>query len=388
MSTAKFRAWSWHKQGLDGSLAGQSAAEVLNRSGWARSVGGANPYLGLFARAGLRRTEVDAAVAAVEIHELPVVRCCTYVLDAKDFDWALQLGKDANNTALKVVEKLGVTRAEIEALGESVLKTLNNSGPLDPQRLKTELGDAVRNLGEEGKRKGAATTLPTALGTLQTQGRIRRVPSNGRLDQQRYSYLAWDLPLSSLSDDQARSAIMTKYLAWTGGATLKQSQWFTAFTVAQSKAALEDVGAIEHDGVWQLPADRESFEDFQPPADEQIQLLSGTDGIALLKRNSAELLAAEDAEKSILGEKSLALQADLPDHPIFDRGTIIGLWQYDPGQQELVAWTFRKPSRAVTERLAEVESYIRDELGDFRSFSLDSPASRQKRIDALRDMRD
>ncbi|ABY21821.1 hypothetical protein RSal33209_0064 [Renibacterium salmoninarum ATCC 33209] len=309
------------------------------------------------------------------------------VLDAKDFDWALQLGKGANNSAIKVVEKLGVTRAEIEVLAESVLKTLNNSGPLDPQRLKTELGDAVRNLGEEGKRKGAATTLPTALGTLQTQGRIRRVPSNGRLDQQRYSYLAWDLPLSNLSDDQARNAIMAKYLAWTGGATLKQSQWFTAFTVAQSKAALADVGAIEHDGVWQLPADRESFEDFQPPTEEQIQLLAGTDGIALLKRNSAELLAAEDAEKSILGEKSLALQADLPDHPIFDRGTIIGLWQYDPGQQELVAWTFRKPSRAVKERLAEVESYIRDELGDFRSFSLDSPASRQKRIDALRDMR-
>jgi hypothetical protein len=30
-----------------------------------------------------------------------------------------------------------------------------------------------------------------------------------------------------------------------------------------------------------------------------------------------------------------------------------------------------------------VEAWIREDLGDFRAFSLDSPASRQKRIDAL-----
>ena len=40
---------------------------------------------------------------------------------------------------------------------------------MDPRQLKEELGDSVRNLGEEGKKKGAATTLPTALGLLQSQ---------------------------------------------------------------------------------------------------------------------------------------------------------------------------------------------------------------------------
>jgi hypothetical protein len=37
----------------------------------------------------------------------------------------------------------------------------------------------------------------------------------------------------------------------------------------------------------------------------------------------------------------------------------------------------------VTRRIAEVEDWIREDLGDFRAFSLDSPATRQKRIDAL-----
>ncbi len=88
MNTPKHRAWSWAKQGLDGSLAGASAAEVLGKTGWARSVGGANPYLGLFARAGIRREAVDADLQALHVHELPVVRGCTYLLGAEDFAWA------------------------------------------------------------------------------------------------------------------------------------------------------------------------------------------------------------------------------------------------------------------------------------------------------------
>src|SRR2546423_271895 len=63
MVDAKLRAWWSHKQGLDGSLAGQSPAEVLDRTGWARSVAGAGPYLTFFSRAGLRRADVDAAIA-------------------------------------------------------------------------------------------------------------------------------------------------------------------------------------------------------------------------------------------------------------------------------------------------------------------------------------
>lgn len=384
MNTPKHRAWSWAKQGLDGSLAGASAAEVLGKTGWARSVGGANPYLGLFARAGIRRDAVDADLQALHVHELPVVRGCTYLLGAEDFAWGLQLGKPAAEATVKILAKLGVEPAELDALIAATLQVLQGEGPLDPKQLKALLGEAVRNLGEAGKRKGASTTLPTALGMLQSDGRIRRVPLNGRLDQQRYAYAAWGLKPSGLSDAQARSRMLQDYLAWTGGATLKQSQWFTSFTVAQTKAALAELDAVETDGKWQLPQDRAAFDDFRVPQDEQIQLLAGTDGIALLRRNAAELIDAADGDKSILGEKSLALQADLPDHPILDRGQIIGLWQYDPAREELVAWTFRRPSAAVKQRIAEVESYIREDLADFRSFSLDSPASRQKRIDALR----
>jgi hypothetical protein len=70
-----------------------------------------------------------------------------------------------------------------------VLSVLDGGGVHDPAQLKDELGDRVRNLGEEGRNRGQTTTLPAALGLLQAAGEIRRVPVNGRLDQQRYAYV-------------------------------------------------------------------------------------------------------------------------------------------------------------------------------------------------------
>lgn len=84
-----------------------------------------------------------------------------------------------------------------------------------------------------------------------------------------------------------------------------------------------------------LPDDVAGLAAFEEPAEEQIQLLAGTDSLVLLRRNAAELLAGEDQDKPALGR--LALQADLPDHPILDRGRIIGLWQYDPAEGRIAA---------------------------------------------------
>jgi hypothetical protein len=138
--------------------------------------------------------------------------------------------------------------------------------------------------------------------------------------------------------------------------------------------------------LWMLPDDVERLAAFEEPAEEQVQLLAGTDSLMLLRRNAAELLAEDGPEGDNIARKalgSLALQADLPDHPILDRGRIIGLWQYDPGKERIVPWLFHAATPAVTQRIAEAEAWIREDLGDFRAFSLDSPATRQKRIDVL-----
>lgn len=145
----RLHAWRSHRQGLDGSLAGHTASQVLARTGWARSIGGAAPYLTLFARAGLRRAEVDGALENLEIHELPSARGCTYVIPAPDFPLALAAGQPFAEDELKVARRLGVMDTEIENLCAAVRKALG-AGPLDPDALKKKLPSDRRE-----RRKGS-----------------------------------------------------------------------------------------------------------------------------------------------------------------------------------------------------------------------------------------
>jgi len=133
------------------------------------------PYLTLHARAGLSREAVDAAVAAVEIHELPAARSCTYVLPASDYALALTLAAAAGDGEMKLALKLGVTPKEVDALCDAVLLALKN-GPAEPDRIRATVGPKARSLGADGRRKGLASTLPLALDRLQVSGHIAACP--------------------------------------------------------------------------------------------------------------------------------------------------------------------------------------------------------------------
>jgi hypothetical protein len=93
---------------------------------------------------------------------------------ASDFSLALKVGQEFGQGEMKVATKLGVTEKEIDNLCEAVVKALAK-GPLDPEGIREGTGSAARNLGAEGKKRGMITTLPLALGRLQSAGEIRRV---------------------------------------------------------------------------------------------------------------------------------------------------------------------------------------------------------------------
>jgi hypothetical protein len=366
ISETKLRAWWFHRQGLDGSLSGQSATQVLGRTGWARSIGGAAPYLTLFARAGLRRTEVDSALK-LEIHELPSARGCAYVVPAPDFPLALAAGRPFSEDELKVARRLGVTDKEIDTLCAAVLKTLA-ADPLDPDALRKKIGDAARNLGPEGVKKGLTTTLPVALGLLQAAGAIRRVPVNGRLDRQRYKYSAWKCIPSGDFTDLAR-----RYFSWIGPAAVGEFQVFAGLGVKAAKAAVEPLQLVEVSaGLFLLPNDREEFLKFQVPKRPQYCLVSSLDGIGLLRDDWKSAFAPEGAGKDLLS------------HAIFDRGQLVGRWAFDT-ETGTIAWaSFLPRDKALEKAVREMEAFVREDLGDARSFSLDSPKSRAPRIEKLR----
>jgi hypothetical protein len=394
MQEDQLRAWWFHRQGLDGSLSGQPLDEVLERSGWSRSLGGSGPYLGFHARQGAGREAVDRAVAALRIHELPSARGCTYVVPASAFALALKLSQSFGPEAdMRVARKLGVTDAEIDRLCRAVLGALA-AGPLGPDELRGAAGGAARSLGDEGKKKGLTTTLPLALGRLQTEGEIRRVPVNGRLDQQRYRYTLWrPNPLAghglSLADCQTELARL--YFTWIGPARLAEFQAFAGLGVKAAKAAaeplqLEPLAAGEEHLL--LPGQRDELRSFAAPQQPLYALVSSLDGILLLRREVKDLVAEADWTRPAFGEKGQAEAVGslgcLPNHAILDRGRLVGLWEYDPEAAEIVWTCFIRPDAALRECVRHTQELVRDELGDMRSFSLDSPKSRMPRIQALR----
>jgi len=344
---------------------------VLARTGWARSIGGAAPYLTLFARAGLRRAEVDAALEKLEIHELPSARGCTYVVPASDFPLALAVGQPFSEDELKVARRLGVTDKEIDKLRVTVLKALAG-GPLDPDALRKKAGPAIRILGPEGVKKGLTTTLPVALGLLQAAGEIRRIPVNGRLDQQRYKYTAWKCSPGGNFTDLAR-----RFFSWIGPAPVSAFQTFAGLGVKATKAAVEPLQLVAAgDDLCLLPEDHETFLKFQTPKHPQYSLVSSLDGIGLLRGALKDLLTPEDRDKDLKGQ--------FPAHAILDRGRLIGRWEFDTATGTIAWASFVPRDKALEKAVHEMEAFVREDLGDARSFGLDSPKSRVPRIEALR----
>jgi hypothetical protein len=393
----KLRAWWFHRQGLDGQFAGKSAAKVLERTGWVRGLGGVGTYLALYARAGLSRESVDGAIAKLQIHELPAARGCTYIVPASDFALALRAGEPFEGAEMKTALKLGVTEKEIAKLCGAVLKALEKE-PLDPDGIRAAVGGASRSLGEEGKKKGMTTTLPTALGKLQAAGEIRRVSTNGRLDQQRYRYALWrpnPLAKFKMPPEEINIELARRFFSWTGPATFAEFQTFLGSSVKAAKVAIEalkiEVVALKVTsdlGDWlMLPADRDAFESFKVPKQAQYVLVSSIDGLSLFRREFKNLIGEADWNREAYCDKGvtkLGALGDLHSHAIFDRGRLVGLWEFDPEANSMVWASFIPKNKNLEKAVARTEEFVREQLGDARGYSLDSVKSRAPRLAALR----
>jgi hypothetical protein len=314
------------------------------------------------------------------------------VLPSRDFALGLTVGREFNSD-MKTALTLGVTEREVDALCAAVVKALDD-GALGPDEIRGATGTASRSLGADGKKKGLTTTLPLALGRLQTEGRIRRVPVNGRLDQQRYKYVRWTpSPLGSppQSLDAAFTELGRHFFRWVGPATLGEFQWFAGLGVKAAKQAVESLGPVPAEPGSDrllLPDDAAAFTSFEAPTTAQYVLVSSLDPITANRREMQSLIDDRDRERPVMVDatsRALGGLADLPSHAILDRGQIVGLWEFDPDANEIVWATFsRKRDKKLSDAVDETQTFVREQLGDARSFSLDSPKSRAARLASLR----
>ena len=218
---------------------------------------------------------------------------------------------------------------------------------------------------------------------------------NGRLDQQRYRYVNWTPnPLVSYEEStDAFTELARRFFRWVGPATLGEFQWFSGLGVKATKQAVESLGLVRAEPGSDrllLPDDSAAYRAFEPPTAPQHALVSSLDPIAANRRELQSMLDPIDRERSVLVDtttKPLGTLVDLPSHAILDRGRLIGLWEFDVDAGAIVWATFDgKRDKTLASAVEETETWVREELGDARSFSLDSPKSRAGRIAALREL--
>ena len=160
-------------------------------------------------------------------------------------------------------------------------------------------------------------------------------------------------------------------------------------TAAAAKKAVEPLELQPVDGTDLLlpPEIAAEFEAFTAPETPSYALVAGIDGIHLLHRDLPRLLDPADAQRPVPGGKpgaTLGGEADPPCHLIVDRGRVAGLWEFDVDAGKIVYRFFGEEDDALREAVAVTEEFVREDLGDARSFSLDSPKSRAPRLAALR----
>jgi Winged helix DNA-binding domain len=390
----KIRAYLAHRQGLL-EFSTKSNREVLRDIGWVRSVGGHNIYMALFARNQCTKQQAEHDAKNHEIYEFASARGCTYFLPKDDFQVGIKAGQGFNDaSSLRTAKtKLGYTDENHAELKAGILRALKK-GALDTNGIKKELGELIINFGEVGKKVGQTTSLSLGLLSLQAEAQIRRVPKDWALEAQSYQYeLFSNAPnvTNSYGKDQCYADLAERYWNWIGLANLTHFQWFSGLGVGAAKKATEGLNLVPVEGADLLiHADNlDEFREFEVPKDPVYRLVMALDSFFLLRREVESFFDPKDLVGQGPNEKrggALVASYDLRNHAIIDRGRIIGLWEYEVSSQSLVTALFVPMNDELQGEIRRTEAFIRNELGDCRSFSLDSQKSRQATIDVLKAM--
>lgn len=407
LSTAEARAIATVAQGLRNRAKG-TPAELVRRHGFLRTLGGIDVYLALHERSagGVAREEVDAAVAEGEVQIVPTVRGCIYLVAREDVPWSLRLADllSARRNE-RDQEKAGVEEGELERVGEAVLATLREKGPLSTVKLRNALPDGViRSLGDAGKKVGLSSTLPPALRRLELAGEIERTLETGQVDTEKYLWRVTAAnPFAGVDgiDDPAvvHRHFAERFFRWAGVATLDAFAAWSGLGKRDSKKAMADLGleevtveGFEEAGPWWLHPDAATA-----PAEGAgaVALLPFIDNLPHLQGGPGLFVdpAYHDTPVPVWGRGKGTTLGDarhMSYRSVVAGDKVVGFWEYDPDAEEVVVACVDQPPTnlrpEIDERAETLGRFIRDELGHGQSFSIDTDKDLRRRAGQIREM--
>lgn len=401
------RAVWFSRQRLAGSSR-EPLPELVARAGWLRTLGGADVYIAARARRpGMRRTELDDAVAAHALRVLPAVRSCIYLVPEAHAKLALSFAEGAYlRRTERELAKVGSSWKEIDAVGAAVLDALGDGTKTTDALRRALPPGALRSFGDLGKRIGLASPLPVALRVLELRSAVERTVEGGRLDSERYAWRrAQPLPdiagMPSPSPDALVEAIGALFFAQMGPATAADLAAWAGLSLREAARVIArlDVAPITVEGIDDpCFVDPDGLVALDQPGSfgDRVTFLSFEDNLVIPHGGPA--LFADPAHHGIevmswgtAAPTTIGRAKHLASRTIFIGDRLSGFWEYDPDAQEVVAHMFDPHDTAVVDHVeSEATSLARflfEDIGHARSFSLDTDDAVRERAQTLRQMR-
>ncbi|MEO6597792.1 MAG: crosslink repair DNA glycosylase YcaQ family protein [Planctomycetota bacterium] len=409
LDEAQLRAVRIVAQRFGGGAKAQARTKTPDSLGYVRTLGGADAYLAARARIpGLTRGNLEALVAEEALRVVPAVRGCIYLVPAADAALCLRTAHAQSATRdARDAERAGIRKGELDNVAAAVLESLRSSGPETTDGLRRRLPDGtLRSLGERGKKAGVSSALPPALRQLEFAGKIARLPVEGRLDHEKYvwrptttdPFAAADLPCDN---DQLHGRLLTRFLGFAGASDLGAFCAWSGLTQRDAKAALPHaefvpVNAKNLGAGAMASAEIETLLRRAERAADAIAFLPFEDNLVHLTGGLSPFVVEEMHNLSVptWGKGKTMQPLGSTRHAMFRSiladGRIRGFWEYDPDASDLVTHLFDPPAKpvrtAIEAAATETATFLREQIGHGRSFSLDSDDELRRRVAQLRKM--
>jgi hypothetical protein len=391
-------------QGLP-PVAGASLVDTVGRTGFIRTLGGADVYLAVRARvAGLGRGDLDATVARGELQVVPSVRGCIYLVAREHVPLSLRIA-DLLSRARNEREyvKAGIKPGEIDNLAVGVLETLRARGPLTTDALRRELPEgSVRSLGDAGKKVGISSPLPGALRKLEFEGKVERTLDGGRLDTERYLWrVAARSPFEGarLPEDRIELFALAASIFFRG-AGLSTVRTFAGWCgiplgEAQQAVARSPLVPVEVEGASEsgfMLAELRGLLDRAESARDAVAFLPFADNLVALHDGAAAMVDSDNWSTPVpvwgRGKSELGEARHMHMRSLVADGRIAGLWELDPDTNAIVIGWFSGATPAVRKRAeseaAHIARFLSHDIGHGRSFTLDTDDELRARARAIR----
>jgi hypothetical protein len=384
---------------------GAPLVETLSRTGFIRTLGGADVYLAARARIdGLTRGDLDASVSRGELQVVPAVRGCIYLVAREHVPLALRVA-DLLSRARNQRDhlKAGIRAGEIDALATAVLDTLRSRGPLGTDGLRKALPEgAVRSLGDAGKKVGISSPLPGALRQLEFAGKVERTLDGGRLDTERYLWrVAPRSPFEGarLPEDpiDLYAQCASIFFRGAGLSTARTFAGWCGISLGEAQQAIDRAplvpvaveGAAE--GGFML-AELRGLLDRTDAAKDAIAFLPFADNLVALHDGAAAMVDAANWATPVpvwgRGKSDLGAARHMHMRSLVADGRIAGLWEYDPDAKAIVLGWFSGVSNALRTRVQKeavaIARFLSHDVGHGRSFTLDTDDELRARSRAVR----